>query len=278
MNETCGDIIASMKKSHGRDITMFDQTFLRKSIEKRWNILGLSNAAEYFYNLEKNSSEAEALYRSLHVSFSHFFRDPVTYAILEERILPDIIAHKREGGEIRVWSAGCADGQEAYSLAILLSDLVEAREKDTRFRIFATDISQEALSAGKTGIYDEGAVQDVRKKHLHKYFVRQGSKYGIVPALRQSVSFHPYDLLDLTTAGLPESIYGDFDIVMCCNVLIYYKTEARQVIIRKLLQAVSPGGYLVTGESEKSMIQDVTKLQMISTPAAAFKSNINIGV
>lgn len=263
-----------MEQTHRKDISIYDEAFLLHTIEKRRIGIGVCNASIYADSLHKDNQEAECFYNSLHISFSRFFRDPVTFAFLEQSILPEIAANKRNGSEIRIWSAGCADGQEAYSLAILLSDLSETCGKKIRFRIFATDICQEALSTGINGKYDENMILDVKTNHLNKYFIRQGKDYIIIPEVRQHLTFSIHDLMDQSTANLPESIYGDFDMVICGNVLIYYKAEVRLAIIRKLLQAVKPGGYLVTGEAEKALIQDATKLHMISIPTTVFKNNI----
>ena len=273
MDEGLRDIISAMRQIHGIDISVYDENFLRKSIDRRWIETNTANFEEYVCYLEKDNREADALRDSLHISFSQFFRDPVTFAILEQRILPDIIASRRNGSEIRVWSAGCANGQEAYSIAILLSDLAYAADMKLRFRIFATDISQEALTAGETGIYDESMILNVKTKHLNKYFTRQSRMYAIIPELKQHVIFSAYDLLTLTTSNPPESIYGDYDLVLCSNVLIYYKHKVQQTIIEKLQKAMSPSGYLVTGETETGLVQASTNLQMLTTSTAIFKNN-----
>lgn len=271
MNKDLDKIITLMKQTHGRDISVYDPSFLFKSLERRWVATGVNNAAEYCCCLEKNNTEAEAFYSSLHITFSQFFRDPLTFALLEQLIIPSIISHRPDGREIRIWSAGCSTGQEAYSMAMLLSDFAEACDKEISLRIFATDISQESLAAGRAGMYDKNAVQNVKIKYLNKYFTKQGEAYTIVPQLRKYICFSTYDLLDLSTANPPESIYGDFDIVMCSNLLFYYKPNLQQVIIRKLQQTMSVAGYLVTGEAEKTLIENATKLQMVDMRTAAFK-------
>lgn len=271
MNKDLDRIIALMKQTFDRDISIYDQSFLLKSLEKRWIAIGVKTAAEYCNRLEKNNMEADALYNSLQITFSQFFRDPLTFALMETLILPSLISHRPNGREIRIWSAGCSNGQEAYSMAMSLSDFAEASRKEISFRIFATDISQEALEAGRAGVYDQYAVQNVKLKHLNKYFTKQSETYTIIPQLRRCISFSTYDLLDPSSANPPESIYGDFDLVMCSNLLFYYKSNVQQGIIKKLRQAMSASGYLVTGEAEKTLVENATKLQMISTPTAVFK-------
>jgi len=253
---------------------MYDQFFLAKSLERRLIATGVKNAAEYCSYIEKNNTEADVLYRSLHITFSQFFRDSITFALLEQLIIPSLIANKPDGREIRIWSAGCANGQEAYSIAMLLSDYAETSGKKISFRIFATDISQEALVLGRAGVYDQNAVQNVKMKHLYKYFSKQGETYSVVPQLKQWVNFSAYDLLDKATVNPPESIYGDFDIVMCSNLLFYYKPDLQQVIINKIQQAMTATGYLVTGEAEKRIVENESKLQTLLTSTAIFRNNV----
>lgn len=272
MDEALSKITTLMKHIYGKDISVYDDVFLRKTIERRLIETTKATIDEYLCCLEKDSYEAKTLYSYLQISFSQFFRDNVTFAALEQSILPGIIANKRNGNEIRIWSAGCANGQEAYSIAMLLSDIATSRGKEISFRIFATDISQEALSFGKAGTYDESMILEVKKKHLKKYFIKQDKNYTVTPELRKHVNFSTYDLLDQSTANLPDSIYGDFDIVMCSNVLIYYKANVQKDVIKKLRTATSPMGFLVTGESEKSLIQDVTKMEMITISTAVFQN------
>lgn len=262
-----------MKQTYGRDISIYDNSFLMKSLERRWVATGVNNVVEYCRCLEKNSSEADAFYSSLNISYSQFFRDPLTFALLEQSIFPILISHKPKGSEIRIWSAGCSSGQEAYSMAILFSDLIEVIGKDVRLRIFATDISQEALDAGRAGVFDQNSVQNVKMKHLNKYFTKEGETYKIVSQLREYISFSNYDLLDLSSVNPPESIYGDFDIVMCSNMLFYYQFNLKRLIIKKLQQAICTCGYLITSEAEKKIIENIANLQMVTTPTGIFKNN-----
>ena len=278
MDKELNKIITVMKQTHGRDISLYDQSFLLKSLERRWTATGVNNNTEYCSCLEKNNTEADILYNSLHITFSHFFRNPLTFAVLEQSILPSLVSQKPEGSEIRVWSAGCAKGQEAYSMAILLSDLSEALGKEINFRIFSTDISREALTVARAGVYKQNEMQNVQIKHLNKYFIKKGKTFTILPHLRQCINFSIYDLLDQSTANPPESIYGDFDIVMCCNLLFYYKSDLQQVIIKKLQQAMSADGYLVTGETEKIFVESASKLQMIAISTTIFKNNERRGI
>jgi chemotaxis protein methyltransferase CheR len=273
MNEYLSRITKLLNKKYGKDVSVYDEAFLSRTIEKRWVAVEATNADKYYDYLKGNSQEAHDLMRSFQINFTQFFRDTMTFAYLEQDILPSIVFNKTNGNEIRVWSAGCSSGQEPYSLAMLLSDINETSEKEIRFRIFATDISAEALDKAREGIYDESAIQNVKKKHLDKYFIKLGKKYKIIPELKRHIEFSIYDLSDPSTASPPGSIFGDFDVIMCSNVCIYYKGEFSELIIKKIQNAVSDDGYFVTSEAEKSLFQSAFNKKTTVAHIPIFRNN-----
>ncbi|WP_050740085.1 CheR family methyltransferase [Acetobacterium bakii] len=273
MNKALNEIIQVMKQTYNIDISMYDESFLLKSLGRRWGANQGNEAEKYVGCLEKSSAEAEAFYRSLNITYSEFFRNPLTFALIEQYILPSLIRQKPIGGEIRVWSAGCSAGQEAYSIAMLLNECTDATGNALRFRIFATDISETALTLARTGRYDQEAIQHVTLKQLHKYFSRENDKYTIVSELKEHINFSTYDLMDKYSANPPESIFGDFDIVFCSNLLFYYRPELRRLIIRKMENSMSVMGYLITGEAEKAFMQKEGKLEMLIPATAVFQTN-----
>ncbi len=260
------DIIRAMAGSHGLDVSRYEETFLRTTISKRMAATGSTTLATYGEHLEKSASEAGMLFRALRIDHSEFFRNPLTFAVIEQLILPGIAEHKKKsGGEIRVWSAGCATGQEAWSLAILLEELAVP----VPYRIFATDLADPDVA--RAGVYRAEAVGNVRSRHLTKYFSKQGDEFSIVPRLREWVDFSAYDLLDSSSMCPTASIYGGFDLILCCNVLFYYRPEARQRILDKANCALSSGGYFVTGEVERTMVSGHREFRAVLPPAAVFR-------
>ncbi|MEI8190326.1 MAG: CheR family methyltransferase, partial [candidate division NC10 bacterium] len=193
---TLDALVDAMRQAHGRDLSQFDESFLIKSIEKRLAATACGTAAAYLERLADDRAEAEALCDSLRIGYSEFFRDPLTFALLERVVLPALVQEKSGGPEIRIWSAGCAAGQEAYSVAILLEELATLRERPVPFRIFATDVSEADLAVARNGVYDHAAVQKVRLRHLRDYFSAKGEIYVVAPRLRDRVDFSTYDLLD----------------------------------------------------------------------------------
>lgn len=263
-----------MDQYYGKDISIFEESFLMSTLNRRSTSLGVAGASGYSDYLAVSRSEADELSCALTITYSRFFRDPLIYALLREKILPALFRQKTENGEIRIWSAGCSSGQEPYSIAMLLEDLAVAERKPVRYRIFATDISRAALDAASEGIYSRDAVREVKLRQLDDYFSVQGNDYAIARRLRDHISFSTYDLLDRTSVNPSESIYGDFDIVICSNLLFYYNHDAQDFIIEKLKKSLTPKGYLVTGETERAIVEKKESLKTLALQAAVFEKTM----
>ena len=265
-------VVTVMDQSHGLDVSVYNEFFLAKSLEKRRQLTACDTTAAYLKRLAEDGTEAEAFHRSLRVVYSEFFRNPLAFALLEQLILPGLVEGKaRSGGEVRIWSAGCAAGQEAWSVAILLDELAAACARPVPFRIFATDLSEGDLVLARGGVYNATAVGNVRLRHLNGCFSRQGDAYAIAARLKDRVDFSVYDLLDGGTTCPPACIYGNFDLVLCSNVLLYYRPEALQLILNKLRRSLAPGGYLITGETERQIVASVDGFRAVAPPAAVFR-------
>jgi chemotaxis protein methyltransferase CheR len=265
-------VIAMMRQAHGLDIFQYAPTFLEQSLEKRRAATLSPDGPAYFQRLAQDRAEAEALQQSLFITYSEFFRNPLTFALLEMVILPSLVEARGPSGrtELRLWSAGCAAGQEAYSLAILLDELAQTRGQPVPFRIFATDRSETELSLARAGVYDAAATAKVGRQRLQQYFSRQGETYHLAQRLKDQVDFSQYDLLDPQTTCPPASIYGDFDLIFCSNVLLYYRPETQRVIVNKTQRCLAPGGYFVTGETERQVAAGCGGFRAVPVPAAAF--------
>jgi chemotaxis protein methyltransferase CheR len=269
--ETLEALVGRVRKVHGLDLAPFDRTFLAKALDRRAAV-SAETALAYEERLARDFSETEKLLRSMHIGYSEFFRNSLAFALLEQLILPGLIdARKKSGrGEIRIWSAGCAAGQEAWSLAILLDALNRVRETPFSYRIIATDRFAPDLAEARAGLYSEEAVGNVRMTHLRRYFSRQGESFRIIPRLMDRVEFSVFDLLDEKTFCPPESIFGDFDLVYCSNVLLYYRQEAQALILGKMRTCLAPGGYLITDETEGRIVERTPGFSRVVSTAAIF--------
>lgn len=263
MNKELENLIAITKKNLGMDISVYDQSFLTRMLEKRKAETGVEQTADFCLMLQNNHEENEAFLQSLSIHYTEFFREPLTYAFLEKVVLPRI-SRAKQGQELRIWSAGCSYGQEPYSIAMLLDNLCNANKDVSGYRIFATDQSEKALMIASSGKYHQDSVQNVKLNQLNRFFLKQENTYTIIPSLRKHIDFSFYDLLDRATCTPPESIYGEFDIVMCCNLLFYYNQECQKIIINKLLKTLAPGGLLITGEVEKNCVENYINRKAMS--------------
>jgi chemotaxis protein methyltransferase CheR len=270
---TLAAAIALMGGMHGVDISVYDDSFLMKSLEKRRRATDCGSIAAYLHRLADDAMEQEAFYASLQVTYSEFFRNPMAFALLEQLLLPTLVEAKARTGqaEIRIWSAACAAGQEVWSVAILLDALSAAWERTVPFRIFATDLSERNLALARAGVYSAAAVGNVRLRHLDGWFTRQGEYYAIIPRLKEWVEFSVYDLLNAETSCPPGSIFGDFDLILCSNVLLYYRPEAQRFILDKMRRCLAAGGHLITDESEWQIVENAGGFRAAAPPAAVFR-------
>ncbi|MCX5971492.1 MAG: hypothetical protein NTV14_08345, partial [Coprothermobacterota bacterium] len=175
MDEETNDIVGLISQAYGRDISVYDSSFLAKSLQKRLAATGITSFAAYRDCLRENRTEAEDFLDSLNITYSEFFRNPLTFALLEQRVLPALVERKAlTCEEIRIWSATCAAGEEPYSIAILLDQIASATGKTIPARIFATDIGEEGLATARVGSYSAAALRNVALKHLQDCFTSRG--------------------------------------------------------------------------------------------------------
>lgn len=270
-------VLQLMRMRHGLDVSCYAESFLAQTIETRRQATAGETLVDYLGQLGEDRAEAEEFAGSLRISYSKFFRNPLAFALLEQLILPGFLREEEKNGpnEIRIWSAGCAAGQEAYSIAILLDQLTGASDKPLPHRIFGTDMSEASLVLARNGVYSAEAVENVRWRHLGEYFVRQGSFMAIASRLRRRVDFSLYDLLDKAASAPPASIYGGFNLVLCCNVLLYYRPEKQQFILDRLWRSLAPGGFLVTDETERQIVERAGGFYNVAMPTALFQKSFS---
>lgn len=242
------------------DFSRYEPGFVSSTVDVRMLHLGETDRTRYLQRIGDGGDETElnALKAAFCVSYSGFFRDPLVFGFLESVIIPDLLEQARKAGrtEIRAWSAACADGREAYSLAMLLDAATSSGPGGLSWRIFATDISDSALNRGMAGIYDADAAGMVRKAFLDKYFSGMNGVCAILPDLKNRVDFSRFDLVSDSGRCPPTCIYGDLDIIICSNVLLYHSVGARRTILSRLASCLSPSGYLITDRSESGSVDE----------------------
>lgn len=264
-----------LKEQYALDISIYDHSYLEKAFQSRMNSTFCENLDFYFQYLGKISDEPMQLVNQLKNSYSEFFRNPLTFSILEHVVLPKIFNEKlkHNNREIRIWSAGCASGQEAYSLAMLLDSFKNTHFTATSYRIFATDNSEKELDLARKGVFDFKTVKNTKLEYAQKHFNCSTETYQIKDKLKEQIDFSEYDLLDKDSSSPPASIYGDFDLIMCSNVLFYYEPEYQQIILQKIYRSLKPGGFFITGEAEIQIVKSFKGFRQFLIPTAIFVKN-----
>lgn len=273
MKKTTESIVRIMNENYALDISVFSDAFLENIISSRIASESNQNNDQYIRRLTDEPGEALNFRDSLSNSYSTFYRNSLTFSILQQFVLPKILLRKEktQDNEIRIWSAGCAAGQEAYSLAMLLDEFLNKSESELTFRIFATDNDTQELETARKAVYDFDSVKNLPYRFIRTYLRNDSDTFSINDGLKEYVEFSEYDLLDSVSSSPPASIFGDFDIVMCCNVLFYYKPAFQKLILDKFTRSISPGGFLVTGEAETGIVNSARGFRHYLSPAPLFE-------
>lgn len=243
-------------QSHGIDISKYDDDFIEKSIIRRIQHNNCTTEKDYLSFFSENKMEGALFLDSLFISYSEFFRNSLTFAVLENIVLPGILLKNSNNKkkEIRIWSAACAAGQEAYSLAMLLNEHKSAEGRMINFRIFATDYSDAQVMQAQQGQFQSVALNNLNLKRVTQWFKKRGESYIVKTELKERIDFSVFDLSCEDHSCPPNSIYGDFDIVLCANLLFYYNAEFRKKIMDKARHCLTKGGYVITGETEREIM------------------------
>jgi chemotaxis protein methyltransferase CheR len=203
----------------------------------------------YADRLEQGDTrEIARLVNAVTINETAFFRHPSQFEALEDTILPELVRlHQQErSGPMRLWSAACSAGDEAYSLAILIRETIEPRHPRMDYEIVGTDIDTAVLEEARAGRYRKRSVRNVPPAYLRDYFDRSGEAFVVDPAIRDMVEFRPLNLTDAQDMRRMR----DFDLIMCANVLIYFNETSKKDVLQGLYRSLRPGGYLFVGGSE----------------------------
>ncbi|MDD3122967.1 MAG: hypothetical protein PHC62_05535 [Candidatus Izemoplasmatales bacterium] len=271
MDNSANQILQLILQKYHMNLLAYDEDYLMKTIHKRMAFLQYKSFDEYLLEITYNQGEVHTLSDALNINYSQFFREQQGFFALEQVVMPSLFSQNKNNREIRIWSVGCSTGQEAYSVAILLHHYSVLTGKKFRYRIFASDISISSLEYAKRGIYNEHEVESIRYEFIKKYFVKIENTYHILQEIKDHITFLEYDLLDTKTRIPTESIYGEFDIVLCNNILYYYRDEFQKIIINKLVKSLSPIGFLITTKSEKMIVSKNVELKNINVESSVFR-------
>lgn len=236
-------VLALLRARTKFDFRAYRKRMLLRRVLRRMGLNHLERLADYLALLRERPDELSQLGKDLLISVTSFFRDPEMFQVLETQVLPELIESRDT--PVRVWVPGCATGEEAYSIAMLLIERIAATGKACPIQIFATDVDEGALEVGRRGIYPDALVADLSRQQLERFFTRADAHHWQVSKqLRETVLFAPQNIL----ADAP---FSKLDLVSCRNLLIYLEPEVQQKLLQLFHFALNEGGYLILGPSER---------------------------
>jgi two-component system CheB/CheR fusion protein len=241
--EDIGLIFQLVRDAAGVDFAQYRTSTTMRRVLRRMALHKIYDLKSYAVHLRENPGELDALFQDFLINVTSFFRDPGVFEALKTKVFPLLLESRAPSDAIRVWIPACSTGEEAYSVALSLVEVMERRGPTLPFQIFATDIHETSLEAARGGIYPEGIAQDVSRERLRRFFVKSEHGYRISRAIRESCIFARQDLAK-------DPPFSRLDLISCRNALIYMKPPLQKKILSAFHYSLNPGRFLVLGTSE----------------------------
>jgi two-component system CheB/CheR fusion protein len=238
-----GTLLQFVKDSRGFDFTGYKRSSIERRVAKRMGEVGTDRHEDYVDYLQMHGDEFAALFNTLLINVTGFFRDPQTWEYLASEIVPQLVAARPADTPLRVWSAGCASGEEAYTLAMVFARVLGDDAFRDRVKIYATDVDEEALDSARLGTYLPRQIEDVPREAIERFFERTGQRYVFRKDLRRAVIFGRNDLIQ-------DAPISRIDLLVCRNTLMYFSAETQSQILRRFHFALDDDGVLLLGKSE----------------------------
>jgi two-component system CheB/CheR fusion protein len=241
--EAMREVLTLLRVRTGHDFSNYKRATLHRRIERRMTVRSVPSLTHYARLMRQSPDEAVLLMKELLISVTNFFRDPPAWSALEQRIVPRLFVNKATTDQIRVWVPGCATGEEAYSIAMLLAEYAAMSVDQPAIQVFATDLDERAIATARDGLYSEADVADVSEERILRFFHRGNGGYRIKRELREMVLFAHHNLLK-------DPPFSHLDLISCRNLLIYLNRSIQERLVETFHFALRPGGYLFLGTSE----------------------------
>lgn len=236
-------VLAILRARTKLDFRSYRKRMLARRLERRMGLIQIGQIGAYLSFLREHPDEVQQLARDLLISVTNFFRDPEAFQNLETEVIAPLVHSKEPDAPLRVWSAGCATGEEPYSLGILFLEQLAAAQKSCPVQIFATDVDENALDVARQGVYPESISTDISAERLARFFTRTDDAYQVGKQLRATVIFARQNLIT-------DPPFSKLDLIVCRNVLIYLEPEIQKKVIALLHFSLKEGGFLFLGPSE----------------------------
>jgi two-component system, chemotaxis family, CheB/CheR fusion protein len=238
-------ILNILRIQTGTDFQAYKKGTLGRRILRRMGLHHLTSTEDYVNMLRKKPDEVRALYQDLLIGVTSFFRDAEAWVVLDREVIGPLVRDKASSDTIRVWVAGCATGEEAYSVALLLHDQMEKQQKNLGLQVFASDIDERAIKTARAALYPESIASDVGPTRLKRFFAAESGQFRVVKRVRESVVCAPQNMLS-------DPPFSKLDLITCRNVLMYFEADVQQRLIDLFHFALRDKGCLFLGKSEST--------------------------
>jgi len=259
-----------LKQNRGCDLTGYKRSTLRRRFQHRMQTIKINNYQSYLQYLQSDPEEYQSLLNDVLINVTSFFRDQEVWDYLASEIIPRIIASKEPTEPIRVWSAGCASGQEIYSLLMLLAETLGIETCLKRVQAYATDLDEVALRQARKGTYSDLEIMGIPEHWLEKYFEQTEKGYVFNAQLRRTIIFGHHDLAQ-------DAPMSKIDLLMCRNVLIYFNTQAQESILVRFHFALKNTGFLVMGKAE-TLVNRRLIFNSINLKQRVYRKGLNLEI
>jgi two-component system CheB/CheR fusion protein len=239
------EVFSQLRIRTGHDFSNYKRPTLLRRIERRITVRNLPNLPAYAAFLQQNPDETTALLKDLLISVTNFFRDKKAFETIEREVIPNILKNKTTEAQLRIWVAGCATGEEAYSIAMMCAEQTTGIIDAPKVQIFATDIDEAAIAIAREGLYTINDAADVSTERLRRFFNKEGDSYRIRREIREMILFANHNFIK-------DPPFSHIDLISCRNVLIYLNHTAQERVMETFHFALNPGAYLFLGSSESA--------------------------
>ena len=261
-------LLEKVYRDSGYDFRDYRRGTVTRRLERRMLATGVNTYIDYMRFLDSHPEEYDRFADYVTIKVSSFFRSPYAYRQMAALVLPEIIQRKKRRRDygLRFWSAGCAHGEEAYSLAIMLADFLGEDRAHYDITVYASDIGHLDLNELRSGIYPASDVESLPRSILDRYFLPEEDNYKVRADIRRMVKFFQFDLTSANGLLLP-----GMDCIFCCNVLIYFQRQLQGRVLDQLYSSLAVPGYLVLGEVETPTAALLEKLECLDSKAKIYK-------
>jgi two-component system CheB/CheR fusion protein len=236
-------VLMQLRANTGHDFSLYKKSTITRRIQRRLLQHGLEDTETYIHYLKEHPSEVTALFKELLINVTNFFRDPEAFAVLKQEILPALLLDKPDDYVFRVWVAGCATGEEAYSIAMVLRELMDEHHYLFRVQLYSTDLADDTITTARAGLYPPNIVQDVSPERLRRFFIKEGNGYRVKKEIREMLVFAVQNVIK-------DPPFTKLDLLSCRNLMIYLEPELQKRLIPSFHYALKPGGVLFLSSSE----------------------------